>query len=223
MNDVVGWLDVLKIAVSSSLLTTFGSWGLNHFFVHRAALKRDARYVAQRVAIILEKFAVDCADVIIDNDIHSESGGHAGKRHLGLPALGLLPADADWKALPPNLVDRVLSMPNELALATKAILFWWNVVGDEECMETETDQRAGTCGLRAWLLASELRKQYKIPASSLTEVGWDFVAELRTQDEAARKKAESNEAARKKAESNRTLENGAPRIDLTSVAPPDPA
>jgi hypothetical protein len=212
MSVVVGWLDVLKIAVSSTILTTFGTWGLTHIFVHRATLKRDARYIAHRVAIILEKFAVDCADVILDNDLHSQSEGHAGKRHLSLPTLGSLPADADWKALPPRLVDRVLSMPNELALADGAILFWWDVVGDEDCMQTETDQRAGACGLRAWLLATDLRKQYKIPASSLPEIGWNFVDTLREKDEAARKTAARNKAAHV----------APPEIDLTSVAPPDP-
>jgi len=202
----LGWLDVLKIAVSSTLLTTIGSWGLTHFFVHRAALKRDARYLAHRVAIILETFAVDCANVITDNDLHDRSDGHAGKRQLFLPELRSLPADTDWKALPSRLVDRFLSMPTELALADRAISVWWDVVGDEDCMETETRQKAGASGLRAWLLASALRKQYKIPASSLPEIGWDFVATLRKQDEAERKKVESN----------RTLDTGA-ETDLTSV------
>jgi hypothetical protein len=179
--------------------------------VHRAALKRDARYVAQRVAIILEKFAVDCANVINDNDLHNQSKGHDGKRHLCLPELGPLPADADWKALSPKLVDRVLSMPNELALADGAISFWWDVVGDEECMQTETDQRAGTCGLRAWLLASDLRKQYKIPASNLPEIGWNFVDTLRKKDETVRKHAEVNRAL-----------NNAAEIDLTNIASPNP-
>jgi hypothetical protein len=212
----IGWFDVLKIAVSSTLLTTLGSWGLTHFFEHRAALKRDARYMAQRIAIILEKFAVDCANVIADNQLHSSSEGHAGNRCLSLPELGSFPVEADWKALPPELADRILSMPNELALVDGAISFFWDVLGPgDDGVETETNQRAGACGLRAWSLATDLRKEYKIPASSLPEIEWNFVDTLREQD-AARK--EAARAARKKAA--RKAESA--EIDLTDLALPDP-
>ena len=49
----VEWSDVLKIALSSTILTSFATWGLNHWFVYRASLKRDARYLAQRLAILV--------------------------------------------------------------------------------------------------------------------------------------------------------------------------
>ncbi len=181
----IGWVDVLKISASSSVLTTFIGWGLNHFFVHRATLKRDARYLAQRLAIVLEKYAVDCANSITDNNLHDSSGGQAGERHVVLPDIGSFPAEADWKAIDPDLMDRVLSMPNELVLADQAISFWWNVVGDEDCMRTEANDQAGECGLRAWLLASELRKRCGIPASTLPATSWDFVAALQKRVEAA--------------------------------------
>jgi hypothetical protein len=72
-------------------------------------------------------------------------------------------------------MDRVLSLPNELVLADQATLF------DEVI---EVNGQAGTCGLRAWQLASELRRRRGIPASTLT-TSWDFVARLREQAEAA--------------------------------------
>ena len=102
------------------MLTSLASWGLNHWFVHRAAIRRDARYLAHRVAIILEKFALDCARVIEDN----RSQDDARPRHLALPVLGTFPDDADWKAIAPVLLDRVISMPNEQALAEQTISFW---------------------------------------------------------------------------------------------------
>jgi len=150
----------------------------------RAALKREARYLAQRLSIILEKFAVDCANVVADNELADSSGGTAGERHSSLPIFGSFPSDADWKAIDPDLMDRVMSMPNELELAGQKIGFWWNVVGDEDCMATEADHQAGRCGLRAWLLAAELRKRCGIPASTLHIAAWDFLAALRRQDAA---------------------------------------
>jgi hypothetical protein len=43
----IEWLDVLKISASSSVLTASIAWRLNHFSVHRATLRRNARYLAQ--------------------------------------------------------------------------------------------------------------------------------------------------------------------------------
>ena len=88
--------------------------------------------MAERVAIILEKFAVDCANVITDNDLHSGSKGVAAARHLILPTLEAFPADTDWKVIAADLMDRALSIPNELALADQAISFCWDVVGDQD-------------------------------------------------------------------------------------------
>jgi hypothetical protein len=190
--------DILKISGLTTILTAAAGVGLNHFFVQRPALKRDARYLAQRLAIILEKFAVDCATSISENDMHDSSGGHAGTRHMSLPAIASFPAEADWKAIAPDLMDRVLSMPNELALASQAISFWWDVVGDEDSMQTEANEQAGECGLKAWLLAVDLRKRCGIPASTLPETAWDFVETLRKEDAAAkarRKKRDEEKAA----------------------------
>jgi hypothetical protein len=195
----IEWADILKISASSSVLTSLATWGLNHFFVHRATLKRDARYLAQRLAIILEKFSVDCANVITDNDTFNSSDGNAGKRHSSLPTLGAFPADADWKAIDAALMDRVMSMPNELALADQAIYFWWDVVGDPDCVQTETDNQAGQRGLKAWMLASELRRRYGIPASKLPTETWDFVDTLRKHNDAA-------EAMRRKQQAERLAE-----------------
>jgi hypothetical protein len=86
----IDWLDVLKISISSSVLTTFVGWGLNHVFVHRATLKRDARYLPQR--LILEKYAAVCATTIADSQLAGSSAGHAGKHHLTLPVIGPFPA-----------------------------------------------------------------------------------------------------------------------------------
>jgi hypothetical protein len=176
------WVDVLKIAAASSV----GAAGLNHLFdflVRRTSLRRDSRYVAQRVAIILEKFAIDCADTIAGNDLHRQSDGHAGRRSFKLPNLPDFPIDADWKAVDPVLAGRALAMYNELVLSGHKIYFWWDVVGDEDSMETETNEQAGKCGYRAWELATEFRKGHGLPKAELT--GWDFVAVLKEHHDSA--------------------------------------
>jgi hypothetical protein len=172
-------LDILKIATSSSILTALLGWGLNHLFVHRPNLKREARYLAQRIAVVLEKYAADCANSISEKQLYDESGGNAGRPQLTLPGIELLPDGAEWKTIDSDLMDRVLSMPNELALANQAIMFWWNEVDDPDRMRMEGEDQVRECGLRAWSLASELRERCGIPKSTLPVRHWDFVATLR--------------------------------------------
>ncbi|MFI5022840.1 MAG: hypothetical protein ACHQRJ_14470 [Alphaproteobacteria bacterium] len=184
------WFDVGKVALTSGVLAS----GINLIWQHfsrRESYRRDARYLAQRLAVILEKFAIDCADIIAGNELHRTSDGHAGVRRLALPTLAAFPADADWKAVDSALAGRAVALPNEIALADHKILFWWDVVGDEDCMETEADQQAGMCGYRAWNLAADLRMRHGVPASDLTDRAWDFVATLQKQHEAAMKSLEA--------------------------------
>ena len=163
-------------------------WGLTHFFVHRAGLKRDARYLAHRLAIIMEKFAVDCADVIADNDLHRSSEGYAGRQVLKLPEITPLPADADWKALEPSLVDRAMSLPNKLALADAAISFWRTLLTTKiACGLKPTCKQGNRVSRRGnWLRTS--RRRYGIPPTSLTEGGWNFVETLKEKHAAAEAK-----------------------------------
>ncbi len=177
----IEWTDVLKISLSSSVLSAGVGWTLNHAFVYRASLKRDARYLAHRVAIVLEKFSSDCAHLISDNDMFLRSNGDAGSSRASLPELGAFPSDADWKALSPKLAYRALSLPSQLSLADDKISFWWDVVGDEDCMRNEATRQAGLWGSRAWDLASDFRKAHKLSESALQETSWNFLKALRDQ------------------------------------------
>lgn len=196
MNSTpITWLDIVKISVSSGLLTSISTWGLNHFFVQRSAFQRDARYLAQRIAMILERFAIDCSECIEEATLYNDSGGHAGKRQFSLPPLGHLPEDADWKALPSDLTDRILSMPNAIFLAEKKISFWWDVLADEDAVAKETMDQAGGFGMESWNLAKDLRRRCKIPPSSLPDRLWNFVDTLDKQLKKTKARQKNHEKA----------------------------
>jgi hypothetical protein len=190
-NSISG-LDILKVAGASGVFV-FLLACIKDYFVHRKTLKRDAMYLAARLVVVLEKFAVDCANTISDNDLYSSSGGSAGTQRFSLPTLGAFPSDADWKAIAPNLVDRVMSMPNELSLVDHKILFWWEVLADRDCMQTETNDQSGEFGFYAWELALDLRKECNLPEAGLLARSWDFVALLKKQRKSARSRQQKGQ------------------------------
>jgi hypothetical protein len=122
----VSWSEILKVALSTGIfaaIITSGLQWLREWRTERTHKARDAAYSAMRVAVILERFAIDCANIISDNHLHSSSGGHAGSAHVELPHLIDYPADTDWKALDAFLAMRALSLRNDILLSEGVLNF----------------------------------------------------------------------------------------------------
>ncbi|MBF0325946.1 MAG: hypothetical protein HQL42_12870 [Alphaproteobacteria bacterium] len=179
-------LDILLMVIGtgsfSAAVTALLAW-LKDFRKDKAATKRDASYLALRVAVVLERFSFDCAGYISDIETFSSSSGHAGAQRAMLPDLLPYPADLDWKVLDLGLAGRALSLPNEFELADRAIAFWFEI--DNECVPQACRDQCGICGLRAWELAAALRKKYGLPEFDLKSVGWGIVDLLQETRDAA--------------------------------------
>jgi|SRR6266851_4312275 len=89
-QTVLSISDILTLAFSTGVITALlnnllgwlRDWKKDH-----TSTKRDPRYSAMRIAVILEKFAIECANVISDNDLYKKAEGHAGAAHGTLPPL----------------------------------------------------------------------------------------------------------------------------------------
>jgi hypothetical protein len=161
----------------------------NHLVTWRLATKthqRDARYLAQRLVAILERFSIDCAELISENDLYWQSKGALGRVQPNLPVLSEFPADADWKALDAALAERVFAFPNELALADRMVSFAYEVNGEPHEASTEASRQAGKFGYRAWDIAIALRAKNTLPASGLVDITWDFVGTLKAKHDQVR-------------------------------------
>jgi hypothetical protein len=169
--------DILKLALSTGVATAL----LNNFFgewrdrrKELTTTTRDATYLAIRVAVILERFAMACANIIADNHMYNKAGGHAGAAHAELPPIAEYPTDADWKAIDPTLSARALSLPNELCLSEGAIKFSWEIEPTDEGVHLTTcNGEAGKCGYRAWQLAADMRHRYGLPEVKPEETAWN--------------------------------------------------
>src|SRR4051794_16715332 len=59
----------------------------------RLSTRREAKYLALRIAVILETFADDCLSIISGVDTARQSGGAAGQHTSNLPTLPPYPDD----------------------------------------------------------------------------------------------------------------------------------
>ena len=160
------WGEFATLALSTGFLatlTTLIASGLTQRWRSNKLAERDARYLATRIAVIMEQFAIECVDGIEENHLHRSSEGHAGRAHMTLPKLNTLPSEANWTVLEPVLLSRSLSFSNELRLAESTIAFWFDVQPDPVEIQNAFDEQAGACGYRAWQLARDLRTKYELP------------------------------------------------------------
>jgi len=187
---------ILTLAFSTGLLTAVFNQliGWSREARHeRLGTERDARYLAIRLAVILERFTIDCAEAIAAQDMYNQSDGNAGAAHGTLPDLPPYPDEADWKALEPDYLARALTLRNELPLSDKAIAFWEDI--DRDCIPGECDQQCGKCGYMAWLLAADMRQHYHLGVFDPKYTSWDIVKTLKPLYDGVLQRARSRAAA----------------------------
>lgn len=129
---------------------------------NRAARRRGAFHALQ-VALYLEHYARQASDIVSDDEMLSDSSGHAGEKAESMPKLGTMPDDADgWRALPQGLMERAMSFPQRVGDSSREIMFMWTVDGPEELSSTISRECVDR-GLDALDLAARLRDHYRFP------------------------------------------------------------
>jgi hypothetical protein len=189
------WLEIAKVlgtGVVAAALTHGVSWWRDSR-KEKASNLRDARYLALRLAVILERFAIDCSEVVGLVDTYAASKGSAGSQTTKLPEIGEFPSDSDWKTIDPKLAARALEFVNELLMAQQKLNFSWHV-SDEDQITEECADDAALLGLRAWDLAHQLRQRHDLPRFTPAETSHDVEASLKARCDAARGRAEHQAA-----------------------------
>jgi hypothetical protein len=189
-SDGLELIKLLAAGVTAAVTTQVFTWYREHRR-DKATDGRAASYSALRLASLFEEFAIACADAISDTNMSLSSEGHAGRLHTKLPILPPYPEDMDWRALDVSLAAKALAIRNELVIAQQGIDFWYDV--DHECVPDACLNQLGVCGYRAWLIAAELRHQYKIPLFDPRQFGWDVEKCLKDRYDLAMKEKSKTE------------------------------
>lgn len=186
-----GGIAVLLAVLSTSFFTGLATAILNQIYAGRAST-RDAKYLAIRIAVILESFAIECAEQISTQQMYNQTGGGSGRLYGTVPALSPFPDEAKWESLDGDLLARALSLRNELPLSDRKIAFWEDI--DRECIPVECDQQCGKCGYIAWELAQAIRRRYGFPSFDPKLTSWDVAGTLKEMhDKALRNVQERNQ------------------------------
>ena len=166
---------VITLALGSSVVGSAVTQTLTSYREGRSD-RREAAYLALRLATILEKFAEDATTAISEADNYESSGGTAGELAAVVPTLGDLPDKSErWREIPVSLTARVLGFEPYRRTVQAGINSCFEMVGPGEGY-AEARRQCVRLGRRAVDLAQDLRSKYGLPA---LEMEWDWVSFLR--------------------------------------------
>ncbi|HRI76960.1 MAG TPA: hypothetical protein PLX33_08230 [Alphaproteobacteria bacterium] len=151
------------------------TWFQAHWF-QRQEKKKAAQYLATRVVCVLDKFLVDCIEVVKDKGLYTLDGGKVEK--IPLPGLAF-PTDIDWKSVEPDLMYRLLSFPTEVESFRGVLQKAWDINPKDRTIGME--ERAfhyAQWGLHAHKLLDELCKEYGIKKKTYNDPNYNPVADL---------------------------------------------
>lgn len=146
--------------------------------------RKAGRYAAVRIICVLDEYVEKCVDVVHDDGTsegrpagRADSGEEYYSAQVDLPNPPVFADDIDWTSISPELMYRVLALPN-LAVRTERFISDVNEYAhppDYGEFFHARWQGYADLGLEALSIATALRRQFNLPLTSM-EVGnhnWD--------------------------------------------------
>jgi hypothetical protein len=162
---IFGFIGVIVGAVIPWLQTSFRE---------RKNIQNDANYLAIKVITILEKYVLDCVDVVCDDG--TSMGQPAGRdgcyeHQVETPAHIIFTDDVSWKSIDVKLMFKLLSLANIAHEADRSISFCIELASppDYEEFFEERQKKYAEIGLYALKVKTEIRQKYKIPKRAENE------------------------------------------------------
>jgi hypothetical protein len=154
--------DIVTIAGPAGLISGLLTHGLA-IWREKSTGKSQARYLGLQVAIILERFAGDCLNLVSEIDTGAQLKHSPDSLSTNLPLLPEFPKDdLGWRAMDAILAHKVLSVHVDRGAAQGAINDDW-MYGGPNSAPFECARQAAILGWQAWQTAADVRHVYGLP------------------------------------------------------------
>ncbi len=200
MNDaVIGFVGVLV-----GVVATIGK-DLVAYWIGR---RNSGRYAAVRIVCILDQYVEKCVEVVGDDGTtegrpagRTDSGEEYYSPQVDSPEPPAFPDNIDWTSISPDLMYRILSLPN-IALGTERFVIAaseHSYPPDYEELFQARWEGYADLGLEALALVDALRRKFSLRKNSIAigNLDWDSGKFLRQKkEEVLRLKAAERAASR---------------------------
>lgn len=150
------WQTLLVFAVTTGVFSLLWS-GVIDFVKSWWTRSTEAKYLAVRTAVALEAYAIECWHSLQMADGYYDQTREAVLE--GLPPRPAIPADVDWRSIPPEIAAKVFSFVNDTVIEEREADYARSFEGNPFDYETATRKQ----GCAAWALAREIRRHFGLP------------------------------------------------------------
>ncbi|MDQ0837855.1 hypothetical protein [Sphingomonas faeni] len=154
--------DFITIAGPAGLI----SGSLTHYLAGRRekwTSQRQARYLGLQVAIILERFAGDCINLVSEIDTGAQLSHNPESLPTKIPELQEFPKDdLGWRAMDSTLAHRVMSVHVDRNASQGAVTDDMMYCGATSA-PFECARQAAILGWQSWQTAEAVRNAYGLP------------------------------------------------------------
>src|ERR1035437_1372572 len=132
------------------------------------------KYLALQLAFQFEGFAIECERVASDNQTADEHGGNVGRFISGVPQPQPLPASDAYRFLEPEILNRVFGFAQRCQMAQQAASVWAEIVGDEQCYRSASEENTIMMGAECLQIAGAIRRKYRLGDRTLEFDKWSI-------------------------------------------------
>jgi hypothetical protein len=159
----MSWVtDIVTIAGPAGLVSAVLTHGLSGWRERRKSV-RQGQYLALRLAVILERYASECNDLVARIDAAADANVNPDNYPTDLPPAPSYPEDDEgWRVLYSALAHRALALVVERNAAQAAVAEDWFHHGSTSA-PFECSRLAAILGWEAWETAVDLRLRYSLP------------------------------------------------------------
>ena len=169
-------MDSIIETLGSFLLVVLGSStaiGLLNWYTDKSKRKSEIKYLATRIAVDLEGYAIDCAEQCSNHISHEKHNGLCGKLISQIPIIPAIGDTERYDFLDNALLDQILRLPQQLMLYEREIKSMSDVL-DMGYVQDECCNKTLKIGLQALELSKEVRSKYHLPKRELKSGEWDI-------------------------------------------------
>lgn len=140
---------------------------------------RDQRFIALQLAVVLERYAIECAMRIGEIDQKLDESYIYGAQSAALPGMPPLelPNAVEWRWIDSAVTSDVLSLTPRIKFGEGSIAATFDFGNWHDGAE-EIKRQLLLIGRDAWDLACKVRAKYKLPVQTYPMGDWDFVKAL---------------------------------------------
>lgn len=163
--------------IATTAISSGAAVALVEFLLHRYRENKDkqrhTKFLALEVCVCLERYAVQTADAISDeNEVQVAPDRYVRGLISQVPILPELPNSEHYDKFDLDLLGRIYELPDKIALANGMVNFIASIDDHAVAMSQATTE-ACSIATSALDLASEIRAKYSLPARDLVYGDYD--------------------------------------------------